>query len=78
MAVLVNEISITLGVTRSIGQFEFARVDITNRATIDPCEPGSREYRAAHKELLDAAENIFAKVEAQVIPEPDATAKGKG
>lgn len=73
MAVLVKEITITLGVTRSIGKFEFARVDVTNRAEIDPCEVDSKEYRACHRELTNGVEAMLAKIEGQVIeeiPEP--------
>lgn len=67
MALLVNEISITLGVTRSIGKYEFARVDVTSRATIDPCAPDSKEYRMAHKELLGGVESMLERIEGQVI-----------
>lgn len=69
MAVLVTEITVTLGVTRSIGKFEFARADVTNRALIDPCEVDSKEYRAAHKELTFGVEQMLEKIEAQVMPE---------
>lgn len=76
MSLLVTEITLTIGVTRSIGKFEFARVDLTNRATIEPCEVDSREYRLAHKQLTGAVESMLEKIEAQVILETEELQKG--
>lgn len=72
----VSEISVSIGITQSIGQYEFARVDIMNKATLDePLEVGSKEYRLAHRDLTVAVEGMVNKALAQVVPDEPAAQK---
>jgi hypothetical protein len=80
LELLVTEITVTIGVTRNLGDYESLRFDLSSKATLsEPVTVDSREYRQAHRELVTAVEAMVHKTEAQLLPdEPDAKpAKGK-
>ena len=78
MTILVEEITVAIGVTRNIGNFESVRIDISNRAKLpEPVEVGSKAYKMAHKELVASVEEMVQRTENQLLPDEDAP-KGKG
>lgn len=71
MGVKVSEITVSLGVTKSLGKgsFEFARIDISNKAVLDePLETGTKEYRTAHRELWQAVDQLLTKATLDLVP----------
>jgi hypothetical protein len=65
----VTEITVTIGATVSVGkQYEFARIDISNRATLDePTDVDSKEYRAAHRKLVTSVDDMLTKAKELLI-----------
>lgn len=73
MSITVTEIEVSIGVTRSLGagSYEFARIDVRNKATLQKgVVTGSPEYVKAHKDLVLAVQDMVEKAETRVCPEP--------
>ena len=69
----VTEITVTMGKTISLGDFQFGRADFTTKATLDePLEPGSAEFRAAFKELSARTNKAMLRSLAEIYPETQA------
>jgi hypothetical protein len=56
-----SQISVSLGLTKSLGNYEFARVDVT---VTEPCSPESKDEKFA--ELYKIASGYVAKVNADI------------
>ena len=70
----VTEITVSVGVTRSLGKntYEFARIDVSNKATFDaPIETDSPEYKKAHRILVASVQLQVEKAEQHVMPEKE-------
>lgn len=71
----VTEITVALGATIPVGgpnSYEFARIDISNKAVFnEPVETGSKEYRLAHKELVQAVDLMVEKAKAELIKDEE-------
>jgi hypothetical protein len=67
---LVTEITVSVGSTINLGDYNSGRLDFVAKATLDdPVEPNSVEFRAAFKELSTRVNKSLRRAEAELYPE---------
>ncbi len=68
----VDQITVSIGITRNLGNFESARLDLTNRFVLDaPLDIDSKEYRMAHRKAVTCVQQMAEKAESIVVPTPE-------
>lgn len=66
----VTEITVSVGTTINLGNFNSGRLDFTAKATLDePVEPNSAEFRAAFRELTVKTNRSLTKAVNTLYPD---------